>query len=320
MSNFPFSLRSAWRNFQGGWQTFFHEPIDARIPALVRIAYALVLLVNIAVWLPDLTMLFGEHGLLPREVVQKIGDPHRWSLWAWLPKDDLTLQICYGIFVAQVICLLLGLATRFNSICVFVWLVSFQVRNPLILDGEDTVFRLIAFFLVLMPAEAVWSLDARLRERFWPTTSALVSPVNSPRFVSAWGLRLLQFQIALVFFSAAICKLQGEAWLDGTALYYVTRLQDFRKFPTPGLLFETPTIVALLTWSVILVEFTVPLLIWFRETRCWMLLLALLFHAANEYSMHLFLFHWIMLVGWLSFLLPADWEWARGRARANLEK
>lgn len=320
MSNFPFSLPNAWRSFQRGWQAFFHEPIDARIPALVRIAYALVLLVNVAVWLPDLTMLFGEHGLLPREIVRKISDPNAWSLLAWLPSDDRTLYVCYGIFVAQVVCLLLGLATRFSSVSVFVWLVSFQVRNPIILDGEDTVFRLIAFFLMLMPAGAVWSLDARLRERFWPAASALApsakSPAKlldrSPRLVSAWGLRLLQFQIALVFFSAAICKLQGQTWLDGTALYYVARLDEFSKFPTPGWVFESPSIVALLTWSVVLVELAAPLLIWFRETRRWMLLLVVLFHAANEYSMHLFLFHWIMLVGWASFLLPADWEWLGG--------
>ena len=63
------------------------------------------------------------------------------------------------------------------------------------------------------------------------------------------------------------------------------------------------------TWSVLIVELAVPVLIWFRETRRLCLLLLLVFHLGNEWTMHLFLFHWIMLCGWLSFVTNDDLRW-----------
>jgi hypothetical protein len=208
--------------------------------------------------------------------------------------------------------LLVGLLSRVNAACVLVWLLSFHNRNVQILDGEDFVFRLIAIFLVLMPCGAAWSIDAWIvfgLRRWWtgaaPTTSYLRP---------AWGLRLLQIQMAVIFFSAGLYKLGTEAWFDGTAIYYVARLDDyFGKFPVPTWLFDTPWTVWLMTWGVVLGELLVPVFVWFRETRRLALLVAVLFHLSNEWTMHLFLFHWIMLVGWISFLQPGDFAWLRRR-------
>jgi hypothetical protein len=126
--------------------------------------------------------------------------------------------------------------------------------------------------------------------------------------------------MCVIFLSAACCKLQSPAWRDGTAIYYVARLDDyFGRFPTPDLLWQTPWIVALITWGTIAIELLVPLAIWWRPARLWALLAALLFHLANEYTMHLFLFHWIMLAGWASFLTGDDLALVRrllgGRSR-----
>lgn len=305
MTQPPYSLAAAWARASRIWHEFFHGAVDARTGALVRIAYSAVLLVNIVAWYPDLATWFGERGVLPLEIAQKINDPDAWTLFQWLPQDDRTLQICYVIFVVQTVCLLVGLLTRASAACVFVWLVSFQNRNVLILDGEDTVFRLIGFFLILMPCGAAWSVDSALHRTLFRRRS----PAPFPNFVPAWSLRLLQIQMALIFFSAALCKMQGEAWIDGTALYYIARVDEFGRLPLPSGLFETPWLVRLITWSVIAVELVVPLLIWFRETRRAALIVALLFHLANEYAMHLYLFHWIMLAGWMAFVLPADWQW-----------
>jgi hypothetical protein len=116
--------------------------------------------------------------------------------------------------------------------------------------------------------------------------------------------------MAAMLFSSGLMKLAGDPWLNGTALYYVSRLDDyFGRFPVPAWAFDTPWIVALMTWSVLLAELAVPILIWFRETRLPCLIVLLVFHLANEWTMNLFLFHWVMLAGWISFLTPADFGW-----------
>jgi hypothetical protein len=290
------------------WNAFFHTPADPRVCALIRIGYAALVLVNLAVLYRHLDEFFGETGVLPYDVSRLINDPDCWTVLGWLPRTRPALHACFWVFVAQTVCLLLGVASRLNAVCVFIWLVSFQNRNVLVLDGEDSVFRLIGFFLILMPLGQVWAIDALFR------------PKTAERIASGWALRLLQIQMAIIYFSAALLKLQGDPWIDGTALYYVSRLDDyFGRFPLPDFLFDAPSAVKLLTWSVIAVEFFVSILVWFRETRLACLLVAVLFHLACDYSMNLFLFHWIMLVGWTSFLTGDDldrlWKWLKPRQR-----
>jgi hypothetical protein len=41
----------------------------------------------------------------------------------------------------------------------------------------------------------------------------------------------------------------------------------------------------------------------------------LVFHLANEWTMNLFLFHWLMICGWIAFLTPADFAWLRRKGR-----
>jgi hypothetical protein len=297
--NAAFSLCNAWTALARGWEAFFHAPCDARVCALVRIGFSLVVLTHLSVLFPDRIRWFTEQGVLSAEASQQIASPYGWSLFWMLPGTPQVVTLCLGLAIANAVLLLVGLLPRLNALCLFLWLYSLQMRNPLIVDGEDTVMRMIAFFLIWMPSGQCWSLNALIRHWLGFPPAGLAAP--------GWSLRLLQIQMAAIFLSTGLLKLAGDEWVDGTALYYVSRLDDFfGRFPVPAWLFDTPWTVALMTWAVVLVELAVPLLIWFRETRRWCLLVTVLFHLANEWTMHLFLFHWIMLVGWLSFVTSDD--------------
>jgi uncharacterized membrane protein YphA (DoxX/SURF4 family) len=300
-----YSLQHFGRWLANSWQTFFHGPIDARRPALVRVLFALALLVYLAVLYPDLDTWYGVHGLVPASADAEMHLPQNWSVLRWLPLDPAAnSRWIHGLFWLHIGCtlaLLVGFATRPAAIAVFVLLVSWQNRNQLILDGEDSVFRLVSFYLMLMPSGRMWSIDRWLANR-WRGSANDRCPL-----VPAWSLRLLQLHMCVIFIAAGLHKLGGTAWLDGIALSYVSRLDDtFGRFPLPHWFFETPLLVRLTTWAVIVIEIVGPLLLWFKETRRWALLTIVLFHLANEYAMFLFLFHWIMLVGWSTFLTSED--------------
>jgi len=291
----PFS----WRELANGWRQFFFAPRDSRICDAIRIGYSLLLLVNVLVLWLDLDLWFTAAGLVPYPVSREIVDPDTLTLFAWLPDTPAVVRLCAVLFTVHIVLLLLGAFSRVQAICVFVWLVSFQHRNIILFDGEDTVFRMLGFFLIFTPLGRHWSLDRRWhrpkREDHAPGP--------------AWALRLIQLQMTLIYVSTAWEKASGKDWLDGTALYYVSRLDDlFGKFPVPSSLFESLFACKVMSWSVLAIEFGLPVALWFRETRRLALVTAIFFHLATDYAMNLFLFHWIMLVGLLSFVEPDDWR------------
>jgi hypothetical protein len=294
--NPPWSLQSASAAFARCWNDFFHQPGDARLYALVRIVFATLVLIHFAVLYPDLDHWFTADGVLPRETSWDAVSAHSWSLLSLFPDTSAAVHLAFWAAIASTIALLVGLFPRINALLVFLWIVSFQVRNDIILDGEDTLLRILAFFVIWLPSGQAWSVG-------W---DQLAQRAPAHRFeVPGWPLRLLQFQMAAMFLSSGLMKLAGDDWFNGTALYYVSRLDDhFGRFWVPAFVFDTPWIVALLTWSVLIAELAIPFFIWFRETRIPCLVIVVFFHLANEWTMNLFLFHWLMLCGWLAFVPP----------------
>ena len=283
-------------SIQRHWNRFFHAPVDPAPCALIRIGFAFLLLINNLVLTPDLLKWYGPDGVLPLIASRMVIDSDTLTLFQILPETHAALLVAFGIYNLHAVCVLIGWRTRLNCICLFIWLVSFQHRNLIILDGEDTVFRLIAFLLIFMPAGAKHSVDSRR-----------ASAAGRPSIQTAWALRLLQLQMSLIYLSTAILKFGGSDWRDGTALYYVIRLDDlFGRFPIPLSLFESLAAIKVMTWTVLVVELALPVLLWIPRTKLYAVATALLLHLLLDYSMNLFLFQWIMIVGLLSFVSVDD--------------
>jgi hypothetical protein len=295
MSVAPFSLKQV----RALWEHFFFHPADLSMCGLIRIGYSILLLVNVLVWYPNLQEWFGEQGFLPFAASREVVDSNTLTVFAWLPKTNLVLGCCYCVFIAQIVALLLGLFARLQAVSIFIWLVSFQHRNMLIFDAEDWVFRMLAFYMIFLPIGDYYSLS-----RYWKRREP-AEVAQKP----VWPLRLVQIQISIVYISTAWEKLNGQEWIDGIALYYVSRLDDtFGRFPIPSFLFQSLTAIKCMTWSVLVAECLIPIGLWFKETRRVALCVAVGFHLLTDYAMNLFLFHPIMLVGLLAFVDP-DGQW-----------
>jgi hypothetical protein len=188
--------------------------------------------------------------------------------------------------------MLLGCYSRFQVAAIFVWLVSFQNRNPLITDGEDTVFRILAFLLIWLPLDAKWSVMSLRGSK---------NAHRTPTSKDAWALRLIQFQMTVIYASTALCKLEGETWQNGSAVGFVSRMTDnFGRWISPEW-FDLPWITPLATWGTLAVEAFLPFGLWIPKIRWLAIGLAALMHLGIEASMNLFLFQWVMLLGLVSF-------------------
>jgi hypothetical protein len=278
--------------FAAAVDRFFMAPRDLRILDVVRRGYGILLLLYVGLLWPDRHLFFGKGSYLPVDAAREVIDPDVYSLYSFFPDTPLTITLALALLVAGALAMLIGWIPRIAAATTFVLLVLVQHANDMLFDGEDIIFRLFAFFLIFVPP---WRKLKSLARR---EHSSLSDVDGYP----AWPLRLFQLQICLVYFCTAIQKSNGLPWLDGTAIYYALRLDDMTKFPLPGAITESIGWLKILTWSTLVLEFMVPVLIWGKRTRWLCIGFAVLFHLGTDYAMNLFLFHWIMMLGLISFV------------------
>jgi hypothetical protein len=279
------------RTLEQAWSDFFGPPFDLRWAAAIRIGFALLVLVNLGVLGLDLNLWLGPSGVMPLDASRTVIDDSSHTIFELLPDTNSVIGICYGLAILHSFALLVGWFPRLQAFAVFFWLMAFQHRHMMIFDGEDQMFRLMAFFLAFVPTHHHWSVHTMWRGEH--------GPVSGP----AWGLRFIQIQLTLVYFSAGVAKLRGDLWLDGTAIYYVTHLDDaFGRFPFPYAIFESMAVIKTLTWMTIVLELALPVALWVPRTRMIAVVIAAIFHIGLDYTMNLNLFHPLMLVALLAFV------------------
>jgi hypothetical protein len=165
--------------------------------------------------------------------------------------------------------------------------------------------RCLLFLLIFAPSHVRYSLDAWLARR----TGAPFDPE-----VSRLMIRLLQLQFSLVYLATTLFKLKGYDWVDGTAVYYTSRLVNFQRIVLP-VVFDIPALVKFATWSALFIEFAMGSLIWVRELRLWVLLSGILLHLLIEVSMSIGFFEWVMMSAYILFLESNELRWFQERLR-----
>jgi hypothetical protein len=293
-----------------GWYEFFLKPQSPVPVAIYRILFSLVVLIDAALLRPDWLTWFGPRGLVTLATSQQIETGARLNVFAYLPETEFWANGVYYALLAAAILLCVGAFTRASSIAVFVLLVSLHQRNIFILNGGDTLLRVCAFFLMFAPAGAALSID-RLRN-IWRGREGVDIAPRAP-----WAQRMIQIELSLLYLMTFWNKTMGPSWVNGTALYYVSHLDQFRRFPLPDVL-QGLAITKLETWFTLAAEFALGVLVWIREFRYPVLFIGVLLHLSLEYSMNVPMFQWKVLAAYVTFVDAADlarvWGWIRRRA------
>jgi hypothetical protein len=301
------------RSFSEAWNDFFFRPQRPTPVALFRILYGLLNILNLALLAPDWLIWFGPHAYMSMATMNKLSSGPRINLFVLLPQTDFAVNAFFWIFVVFAVSLTVGFMTRLSSVAVFVCLVSMHQRNLYILNGADVVMRVTGFFLMFAPAGGALSID-RLR-RIWEGREGAEVPLYNP-----WAQRMIQIQLSVIYLSTVGLKLFGRAWRNGTAVYYVLRLNGFRRFPVP--FSSNMVLIKLSTWGTLIVEFSIGALVWFSRIRCAILLAAALMHLFIEYSMNLPVFELMMVSTYVTFIYPEDlsraWRWIGDRIGPHL--
>jgi hypothetical protein len=238
------SLRSVVRV----WNEFFFREQSPVPIALFRILYGMLVIATLWLLRPDWLNWYGVHAWVSLPTALKLEPGHRLNLLTIIPQNDAWIDAIFWVAMGSASLLTVGLLTRISSILVFVCLISIQQRNLYILHGGDTFLRLAGFFLIFAPAGAAVSMDRVIRIRRGKETRAI--QLRSP-----WAQRMIQLQLSFMYLVAFLLKMKGAPWLQGTALFYVYHLDEFRHFPLPSWFFR-PTALRLGSWFALALEFS----------------------------------------------------------------
>jgi hypothetical protein len=301
------SFFDAWNNF------FFAEESPAPL-ALFRVLYGIMVVATTLLLRSSWMAWYGPHAWISLPTMHQVEPGPRLSLFALIPQTDFWIHALFWILLVSALCLTVGLFTRLNTIIVFLCLASIDQRNLFILNGGDTFLRLAGFFLIFAPAGAALSLDRLIR--IWRGKEGVEVRPRRP-----WAQRMIQFELAILYFSSFCWKVGGTPWVQGTALYYVFHVDELQRFPLPSG-FLRPTMLKLESWFALALEFSLGVLIWVKEIRYYLLALGLLFHLTLEYSLNVPMFQWDVLSAYVLFIEPADlkrvWLWISYRVGARL--
>jgi hypothetical protein len=285
----------------GGWNRFWFEPMSTSTLAVVRIAFGVVILAWAVSLAPDLFAFYSDDGIVPSQPDDYPGT----GAWGVLGifESDLAVVVVYLLLLLASLAVIVGFQARIASLVLFVCVLSFTRRDPWILNSGDLFLRVLAFYLVFAPTGAALSLDAwrKSSERFWEF------PLRAP-----WALRLIQVQLTILYLAAVWAKARGSSWNDGTAVSYALRIGDLERFPVPDFVTDSLVISNLMTYGTLATELAIPILVWNRRLRPWVLLFGVFLHLGIDYGVRVGFFTFAILVLYIAFVPPKTMEaWVR---------
>ena len=257
------------------------DPVDTAPMAALRIACGLLVLGWTLSYLPDAQGFLADDGLTTGAVSGSAG---------WWALDSFPPYAVLGGLVVAAVLQVLGWRTRIVSVVVVVGLIVVQRRDVYVLNSGDLLLRELAFYVALMPAGEVWSLDARRRP------SALRTP---------WALRLLQVQLSVLYLFSVVAKLGGVSWQNGTAVGKAVQLEDLQRFVIPQSFATSVTVSALLTYGTLVVEAFLVFGLWLPRTRWWAMGAGIAIHLGIEATLLIGWFSLTIICCYLAFV-PAD--------------
>lgn len=261
----------------------------------------LLLLVDLYHRSRDLVAHYTDKGILPTDVFFEYYSylPYKLSLHALSGSAVYQggLFLVAGLFALS---LTLGFYTRFSAVISWLFLISLQDRNIMILYGGDIYIRVLLFWGLFLPLGEHFSVDRMLKKDEEP-------PLNV--FSSASVAYLLQ--VCIVYWAAAAFKWNPD-WFSGTAVTYALKIDQFAT-PLGLWLRELTWLHPVLTYITLYVELLGPFLAFmpfcFGPLRTLAVVIFSLMHVGFGLSLTLGLFSFIGITAWIPFL--PTWFWKK---------
>jgi len=216
--------------------------------------------------------------------------------WGFSWVEPGSVHVMYGVYTALAVLGLMIAAGAFYRVATVLFFVLFSyaelcdVTNYL---NHYYLVSLLALLMSFMPLSSKWSLDV------WR------KPSLARDMLPAWMLYVLRFQIAVVYFNAALAKLGADWLLHGQPLNLW--LSAHSDMPVIGRFLLLPEVAIAASWGGFLHDLlVVPLLLW-AKTRRYAYAGLLCFHLLTSTWFNIGIFPLLMPLGAMLFFPASLW-------------
>lgn len=273
-----------------------HAPVDAASLAFFRMAFGAAMMGEAFVYM---TAGYLEH-YIEAEYLFKY-----WGFgWVHAPPGQgiYALMALIGVSAGAI---MVGYQYRAATIVFFLSFTWFFLLEAAEYLNHFYLVVLIAFLMIFLPADRLWSVDSRRRG-------------TRSDHIPAWALWLVRFQIAVVYVGGGLAKLNPD-WLRGEPMKKWLAWES--DFPVIGKAFENELVGLGSSYVGLLLDlYIVPFLLW-RPTRPFAFMAIVWFHLMNHTLFHIGVFPWLMILATTIFFKP-DWpravlRWIGGGSEAG---
>lgn len=274
--------------------------VDVRALAALRIALGVLLLADLANRTPDLCAHYADAGTLPRDTLRALR-PGTWPLSVHMLGGGTAFQAALFVLAAGVAAALLaGWRTRIATALSWFLLASLHARNPLVLQGGDTLLRLLLFWSLFLPLGAIWSLDARR-----------AGDTSPPRRIVSPATAALLLQTCAVYWMSGLQKSHPVWQVEARAVADALALDSFATAFGRSLLAH-PDLLRASSRIVLWTEIIAPLLAFVpvctARIRVAVVLTFVAMHLGFALCLELGLFPLTSAASWLVFLPASFWD------------
>ena len=261
--------------------------IDGRSLALFRVLIALLVIGDVLSRARNFSFYYTDDGPVSQELAESwTGEAFSFFYYT---SDPTILGALFAVHAGVALLLLIGYKTRLMALLTFLFVISLDHHNPLVLSYADTLFRLLTFWAVFLPLGARWSVDAVHR--------------GEPRksFVGIASAAVM-IQMVLMYFINATNKHGSSLWRDGEAAIIVFGIDEM-TFLLGNSMRAIPEFIQLGGWVWFTILFASPLLILLQGR--WRLPLLLTFmggHLSFAITVRIGAFAYVALAGLLLFI------------------
>lgn len=312
------------------------RPIALYGTAVLRIGYGLAYLTFLLREFPHREALWGPSAPWSPAMERQFADGQPWYGWvrdwytAAATTSETRFEIEYALAIIVCALMVVGLYTRLTA-CAFAFVVTaFSARDIYLTDGSDNVLILMSLFLVFTACGRRWSMDHRLSSAGHPPRNPAPSTPQALKELGEVRRRAVTLlhnaavvvigcQMCVIYGAAALWKVQGTTWRDGTAMYYVLHTDWFRVWPGLSDFVASHALpMAVLAYVTVFAQIGFPFLALSRRPKYVVLATLLAMHVGIGLLLGLPVFSLVMIVGDAVFLPDAFWRAAARYVRGHV--